>query len=96
MERKYDHVEKIERGVNMCETHELDVNDFRDVFFELQKNEAVQNKVGRATLDEILKFTEKENIVKALEICDGNKTKAAEILGISRTALHHKIRKHDL
>lgn len=86
----------IERGVNMCEESELDVGDFRDIFYEIQKSEAAQSDAGVSTLDEIMQFTEKENIVKALRLCDNNKTKAAEILGISRTALHHKIRKHNL
>lgn len=86
----------IERGVNMCESKVLDVNDFKDLFYEIQQNEVAQNNAGISTLDEIMRFTEKENIVKALRLCDNNKTKAAEILGISRTSLHHKIKKHNI
>lgn len=86
----------IERGVNMCDESQLDISDFRDIFYEVQKAEALQNDSGILTLDEIMQFTEKENIIKALRLCDNNKTKASKILGISRTALHHKIRKHGL
>ncbi|MDD6310374.1 MAG: sigma 54-interacting transcriptional regulator [Firmicutes bacterium] len=86
----------IERGVNMCESRMLDVNDFKDIFFDVNQKDAAQNDVGISTLDEIMRFTEKENIIKALRICDNNKTKAAEILGISRTSLHHKITRHNI
>lgn len=86
----------VERSINMCESNILDVNDFRDIFFEVQKTEASNRSVNVSTLSEILQFTEKENIMKALELCDYNKTRAAEMLGISRTALHHKISKYKL
>jgi transcriptional regulator with PAS, ATPase and Fis domain len=86
----------VERRMNMCDTNMLDVNDFRDIFFEVQKAGASESDIKVTTLNDILLFTEKENIVKALRLCDNNKTKAAEMLGISRTALHHKITRHKI
>lgn len=86
----------VERSVNMCDSNMLDVNDFRDIFFEEQKNESSKGDIKAATLNEVLLFTEKENITKALKLCDNNKTKAAEMLGVSRTALHHKIKRHNI
>lgn len=86
----------VERSVNMCESNVLDVNDFKDIFCEVQKNEASRGDISVSTLSEIMAFTEKENIIKALNLCDNNKTKASEMLGISRTALHHKIRKYNI
>ena len=86
----------VERSMNMCDTNMLDVNDFRDIFFEVQKAGASKSDIKVTTLNDILLFTEKENIVKALRLCDNNKTKAAEMLGISRTALHHKITRHKI
>lgn len=48
---------------------------------------AAQMTVGGGTLDEI----EKQAIVQALQRCAGNRTRAAEQLGISRRTLHRKI-----
>ena len=36
-----------------------------------------------------------ETIKEAMLKCRGNKTKAAEMLGISRTALYKKLRKYE-
>lgn len=39
---------------------------------------------------------ERDLIVQALNQCSGNKTKAAQLLGIDRTRLYHKLRKYRL
>lgn len=39
---------------------------------------------------------ERDSIVQALEQCGGNKTRAAQLLGIDRTRLYHKLRKYQL
>ena len=39
---------------------------------------------------------ERNGIIQALEQCNGNKTKAANMLGIDRTRLYHKLRKYQL
>lgn len=43
-----------------------------------------------------LEFREKEHIRSVLEQCDWNKYKAAKMMGISRSTLYSKIRKHGL
>ncbi|WP_022850279.1 sigma-54-dependent transcriptional regulator [Limisalsivibrio acetivorans] len=43
-----------------------------------------------------MKSNERELIVKALEKTEGNKTRAAEILGISRRTLHSKLKEYDI
>jgi DNA-binding NtrC family response regulator len=50
----------------------------------------------RIPLREIIEETEKENILKALEYCEGNKRKAARHLGIQRSALYLKIKHYGL
>lgn len=40
--------------------------------------------------------TEKEIILQALKKCQGNRTKAAEMLGISRTTLYQKMKKYQI
>lgn len=49
-----------------------------------------------ATLDDVLDYTEKDVIIKTLKEWDGNRTKAAEALGISRRSLHRKIVKYNI
>ena len=39
---------------------------------------------------------EREEIIKVLSACNGNKTIAAEQLGISRYSLYRKLKKYDL
>jgi transcriptional regulator of acetoin/glycerol metabolism len=43
-----------------------------------------------------LKDTEKNQILAALEKCSGNKSRAAEMLGISRRTLHRKFKDWNL
>ncbi|MCD8493740.1 MAG: sigma-54 dependent transcriptional regulator [Geovibrio sp.] len=49
----------------------------------------LENRNGCGSLD--MRDNEKDLIIKALEKTGGNKTKAAEVLGISRRTLHSKI-----
>jgi len=39
---------------------------------------------------------EKKQLITALEEARGNKSKAARILGLSRSTFWHKLKKHDL
>lgn len=48
------------------------------------------------SLDEVIEKTEKEMIIKALEKCGGNISKAADILKITRQRLHYKISKYNI
>jgi DNA-binding NtrC family response regulator len=43
-----------------------------------------------------LQEAERLAILAALQHCDGDKAKAARVLGISRTALYDKLRRHGL
>lgn len=49
-----------------------------------------------SNLDDALDSTEKNIIIKALKECSGNRTKASEMLGISRRSLHRKILKYNI
>ena len=43
-----------------------------------------------------LGVVERTTIAKVLQDCAGNKTRAARRLGLSRTQLHHRVRKYGL
>ena len=43
-----------------------------------------------------LDVVEREMIVRALSEANNNRTRAAELLGISRRAIYNKLRKHNL
>jgi DNA-binding NtrC family response regulator len=45
---------------------------------------------GPRCLDDV----EKEHILRVLDECSGNQTRAAEVLGIDRVTLHHKLKKY--
>lgn len=57
---------------------------------------APQEKTLLSTLQTITAEAEKEHIVRILKLTDGNRTKSAEILGISRKTLWEKINTHQL
>jgi len=48
------------------------------------------------SLKEALEGPERAILVRALELCEGNRTRAAEMLEINRSTLFHKMRKYDL
>jgi DNA-binding NtrC family response regulator len=72
----------VERAMVVAQEPELREQDF--IF-----KTAVPNG-GPKTLEEI----EKSHILKTLERCNWNQTRAAELLDIDRVTLHHKIKKY--
>ena len=55
-----------------------------------------QKKTSLTSLQEIIAEAEKYHIIKVLQLTKGNRSKAAEILGISRKTLWEKINAHRL
>lgn len=84
----------IERAVLIRGGHELDVDDFvavRDAGDAVPRD-VVLPDAGTITLDEM----EKRMIIKAMEHYEGNVSRAAEALGLSRAALYRRLEKHGL
>jgi transcriptional regulator with PAS, ATPase and Fis domain len=61
----------------------------------LNKSELMSQEMDKP-LQNILEEVEKENILKTLRYCNGNKRKTAYHLGIQRSTLYLKLRKFDL
>ncbi|HEX8800339.1 MAG TPA: sigma-54 dependent transcriptional regulator [Terriglobales bacterium] len=63
--------------------------DLREQDFTLKsRNGAIIG--GPRCLDDV----EKEHILRVVDECSGNQTRAAEVLGIDRVTLHHKLKKY--
>ncbi len=82
----------LERAMTLCENHLINVPDLqlgqRDLTSILFTEHGSANK-----LDPFLDKVEKGNILGALEKTKGNKTKAAELLGISFSALRYRLQR---
>jgi DNA-binding NtrC family response regulator len=84
----------IERAVLVADHDRLEENDFA-LSMTMRPGEAAPDPlppVGRMTLDEM----EKGMILKSLEQFDGNISKVAEALGLSRAALYRRFEKHGI
>jgi len=76
----------VERGMVVAQEPELQDQDF-----------ALKSRNGAsAALGEVrsLEDVERAHILRVLEECANNQTQAAEVLGIDRVTLHHKLKKY--
>lgn len=80
----------VERAVIMAERSVLRPDDFVFTHFESTPESVLTNDALR--LDEM----EKNTILRVIEKHQGNITKAARELGITRTALYRRLEKHDI
>ncbi|MFZ0706038.1 MAG: sigma-54 dependent transcriptional regulator [Candidatus Korobacteraceae bacterium] len=74
----------VERAMVVSQEPEL-----READFTLKARNDTPQSEGRS-LDDV----EKGHILRVLEECGGNQTRAAEVLGIDRVTLHHKLKKY--
>ena len=77
----------IERAMVVAQEPELREQDF---MLKSKGAGAMTNGFDSRTLDDI----EKTHILRVLEECGGNQTRASEILDIDRVTLHHKLKKY--
>lgn len=89
----------IERAVLTCEGGLIEVKHLIDPF---SQHESLARNLGinfdnKQTEPEVkpLEVLEKEAIMKALEVAKGNKTKAAELLGITVRTLRNKLKQYE-
>lgn len=85
----------IERCVVVTPKDTIDLEDLPNNIINNENNE--NNGLGSfSKLDDAVDSAEREMIVKTLKECGGNRTKASEVLGISRRSLHRKIAKYNI
>jgi DNA-binding NtrC family response regulator len=80
----------IERAVVIARKDEITV---RDLPSEVT---AVRREVGRVVVPNTLREIEIQVIRDVLEKCEGNKSRAARMLGISRKAFYKRLKDHDV
>ncbi len=73
----------VERAMVVAQEPELREHDF------IFKSQALPSTAGKS-LDEI----ERAHILRTLDECGGNQSRAAEVLGIDRVTLHHKLKRY--
>jgi len=65
--------------------------DLRETDFVLKSRSSAGLGIGDVrSLDDV----ERAHILRVLEECSGNQTRAAEVLDIDRVTLHHKLKKY--
>jgi DNA-binding NtrC family response regulator len=75
-----------------CESHEITPADLPAVIHHAaQAASRIRKRPERIVLDELLAQIEREAIVRALAQADGNKTEAAEWLGMTRPRLYRRL-----
>ncbi len=82
----HEFVQKIEEGQNYTLTHKSKV----------EADEISSDTEEIIPLPQIIEKIEKREILKALERANGNKTRAAKMLGISRKSLFNKLRQYNI
>jgi DNA-binding NtrC family response regulator len=76
----------------VCETHEITLANLPPVLHHAaQKAARAGQRMDRIVLDDLLARIEREAIVAALAQANGNKTDAAELLGMTRPRLYRRL-----
>ncbi len=82
----------IERCVVITPSKTINDIDLPDYILNSDDEEGnIQSK-----LNDVVDIAEKDIIIKSLKECNGNRTKASQVLGISRRSLHRKISKYNI
>lgn len=87
----------VERGMNIQREGVMPADCFQELRDNIINSPDLTNKLtGFSTLEMVVASAEAEAIKRGLDACSGNKSKAAEMLGISRTSLHYKMKKYQI
>lgn len=92
----------VERAVITCQGGVIDVNHLTDPFGEFPSQDGIdfEKTINRGEKNEEMELKpleemEREVILKALELTKGNRTKAAELLGITVRTLRNKLKQYE-
>ncbi|MDR0518797.1 MAG: sigma 54-interacting transcriptional regulator [Clostridiales Family XIII bacterium] len=87
----------LERAMNNCKDESLKPAHLGKFLADIMRGSPADADTGSVhTLSDILAATERSAIERALRVNDGNKTKAAELLAITRPSLYYKMKKYGI
>ncbi len=87
----------IERAVSLVEEgHTIKKEHLSSYFLGNAHSELPDESDHKLPLKENLRVEERNTILKALQICGGNKSKSARMLGISRSLLYNKLKQYEI
>ena len=88
----------IERAVALCDGTTIGLEDLPEAVVQATRTESLRDAVraGQLGLEEATARFEQELLREALERCDWNQTRAAEMLGITRRVLKLKMDRYGL
>lgn len=84
----------VERMVVLSNNNQITVDAIPKYILNNKNPETVKNE--KYDLNEVIEDTEKKLIIEVMQIADGNKKKAAEILKIKRSTLYYKLNQYNL
>lgn len=85
----------LERAANLKASDYIDSDDI-PTFHDDNEEKVIPQQTNSSTYKDTIYSTEKDIILTALKEAKGNKTKASQLLGISRPWLYSKIKKYHL
>ncbi|WP_257009936.1 sigma 54-interacting transcriptional regulator [Evansella halocellulosilytica] len=80
----------LERAATFAENGKIKIADLPEYMTEYTE------RIGKIPMVNMAESAERSAIEKALHCANGNKTKAAQMLGISRSGLYEKLKKYEL
>ncbi len=86
----------IERAVVLARTDKITIRELPDELKPVRKFKPVPKTTTQKTELKTLKELEQQAIINALRECNGNKSKAAKILGISRKAFYKRLKEYNI
>ncbi|QHS21969.1 sigma-54-dependent Fis family transcriptional regulator [Virgibacillus sp. MSP4-1] len=92
----------LERAVHFCPSNWIEPHHLPDELNVLEANQDSQPKPDQPKFDladkrnKSVHSSEKQAILKALKECGGNRTRTAQLLGVSRTTLYKKLKQYNI
>ena len=86
----------IEHAVVLCRSERISVRDLPGTVRGLAPEFGSKLRVPVVETRQTVKESERQLIIRALQECDGNRTAAAEKLGMSRRTMHRKLHAYQL
>ena len=87
----------LQRAITMCEDNAINVDDLMLEQVSIKQSEQqLSERDEEQTLDTYIEDIEKKMLEDALEKARYNKTRAAELLGISFRSFRYKLKKFDI